>query len=233
MTDHKSAKGNSRKPARIIRSNDDVAVEVAKKVIYRFGNLFWAETIRRKDLVGKVAGSVNASDGYRYVKCGKSRRPVAVHRVVFLMHHGYLPEVIDHINRMRDDNRIENLRDALTEGNNQANQSHQSGRSSKYKGVCWDAARGKWSAYTKKDGKRFCLGRFASEDEAAMAYNAKAALIFGDFANLNVIKTPAQITAEEREAAIDELTAGFSNDTLRSWAIRAYDDLGYRKGDDK
>lgn len=51
-----------------------------------------------------------------------------------------------------------------------------------------------------------------------------------DLSCLRPAKTPAQIAADEREEAIDELTAGFSNDTLRLWAIRAYDDLGYRKG---
>lgn len=185
------------KDKNIVRSNDDLAVLVASKVFYRFGNLFWGESIRRKDLVGKLAGSVSSTDGYRYVKCGKARNRVAVHRVIFLMHHGYLPEVIDHINRIRDDNRIENLRDAVTEGNNQGNQSHQVGRGSKYKGVCWDEARGKWSAYAKKDGKRFNLGRFSSEQQAALAYNAKAAELFGEFANLNHVRTPEQIEAEE------------------------------------
>lgn len=171
----------------IHRANDKLAAEVAEKVVYRDGCLFWSDLIARKDLVGKLAGSVGLGDGYRYVKCGKSRRRVAAHRVIFLMHHGYLPAVIDHINRIRDDNRIENLRDAVTEGNNQGNQSHQVGRSSKYRGVCWDAARGKWAAAVKCGGKRFNLGRFSCEHQAAAAYNAKASESFGDFANLNVL----------------------------------------------
>lgn len=216
---------------KLIRSNDDLAVLVASKTFYRFGNLFWGEGIRRKDLAGKMAGSVSATDGYRYVKCGKSRNRVAVHRVIFLMHHGYLPEVIDHINRIRDDNRIENLRDALTEGNNQGNQSHQVGRSSQYKGVCWDQARGKWAAYAKQDGKRFNLGRFSSEDQAALAYNAKATELFGEFANLNKVRTPEQIAAQEKDEAIEEIakaTGLRARDGRMAVAIAIYT-AGYRK----
>lgn len=219
---------------KLIRSNDDLAVLVASKTFYRFGNLFWGEGIRRKDLVGKLAGSVSATDGYRYVKCGKARNRVAAHRVIFLMHHGYLPEVIDHINRIRDDNRIENLRDAGTEGNNQANQTHQTGRSSQYKGVCWDAARGKWSAYVKQAGQRWNLGRFSSEEQAASAYNAKAIELFGEFANLNEIRTPDQIAAEARSKACDAIYGVLTGPTVErkgntSDMAEALYDAGYRK----
>lgn len=216
---------------KLTRSNDDLAVLVASKTFYRFGNLFWGEGIRRKDLVGKLAGSVSSTDGYRYVKCGKARNRVAVHRVVFLMHHGYLPEVIDHINRIRDDNRIENLRDAVTEGNNQGNQSHQVGRSSKYKGVCWDQSRGKWASYVKHAGKRFNLGRFSSEEHAGLAYNEKATELFGEFANLNQIRTPEQIAAEERLKAIDEMAAVYKSNYeghVKDGCQALYD-AGYRK----
>lgn len=171
------------------RSNDNLAILVASKTFYRFGNLFWGGDISRKDLIGKMAGTLSSSDGYRYVKCGKSRNRVAVHRVVFLMHHGYIPDVIDHINGIRDDNRAENLRDALGQSNNCANQKKQHGRTSKYKGVCWDSSRGKWAAYAKKNGVSFYLGRFTSEDKAAMAYNKKAKELFGEFSNINIIQT--------------------------------------------
>lgn len=45
------------------------------------------------------------------------------------------------------------------------------------------------------------------------------------------LRTPEQIAAEEREKAINELTAGYAPHTeiLRKWAERAYDELGYRK----
>jgi len=43
------------------------------------------------------------------------------------------------------------------------------------------------------------------------------------------IRTPEQIEKEEREKAINELTYCHENETLRAWAVYAYDTLGYRK----
>lgn len=150
------------------------------------GRLIWSERVGKKDRAGLVVGSVNSSDGYRYAKCKGEK--VGVHRVVFFMHHGYCPPEIDHINRKRDDNRIENLRDPVSHTNNLGNQSHQIGRSSRFKGVCWDKNRGKWSAAIKDDGKAVFLGRFSDEASAAIAYNNAATLKFGKYAHLNEVQ---------------------------------------------
>jgi hypothetical protein len=61
------------------------------------------------------------------------------------------------------------------------------GKTSPHKGVSWCKQTKKWRA-TIGDGKRqFGLGRFASEDLAAEAYNAAAVVKFGEFAVLNKI----------------------------------------------
>ena len=59
---------------------------------------------------------------------------------------------------------------------------------SQYKGVAWDANRNKWLASICVNGKSKHIGRFNSEQEAALAYNLKASELFGDFATLNIIK---------------------------------------------
>jgi hypothetical protein len=56
---------------------------------------------------------------------------------------------------------------------------------SKYKGVCWDASRGKWSASLKCDGHYHFLGRFDSEENAAAAYDRAAKHYFGVLALTN------------------------------------------------
>lgn len=150
------------------------------------GCLVWNDRVGKKDRVGLVVGSVSPSDGYRYAKC-KGRR-IAVHRVIFFMHNGYCPPEVDHINRVRDDNRIENLRDPLSHTNNLGNQSHQEGTSSRFKGVCWDKGRGRWIAMIKMNRKTSFLGRFQSEEHAALAYNAAASSYFGEYANLNEVR---------------------------------------------
>jgi hypothetical protein len=59
-------------------------------------------------------------------------------------------------------------------------------KSSKYKGVHYDSERKQWIAsITGKTGKTVFVGRYKTEQEAALAYNAKAAELFGEYASLN------------------------------------------------
>ena len=107
-------------------------------------------------------------------------------------------EQCDHINHDRIDNTRENLRLVSNQQNcfntGKANRKC----SSKYKGVCLSIQRYKrkdgsiteyptWIAYIKKDKKRFHIGCFKTEKEAAEAYNAKAVILFGEYANLNKV----------------------------------------------
>lgn len=74
---------------------------------------------------GKEAGTPNA-EGYIVVSvvwAGRQRKRLAA-RVIWAMHNGAWPaQQIDHINRVRSDNRIENLRDVSLAAN-QANKAH-------------------------------------------------------------------------------------------------------------
>lgn len=154
------------------------------------GTLTWIGRRNRTDLNGKTAGTISPYDGYAYIKFRQKRIPA--HRVVYFLHNGFFPLEIDHINRVRHDNRIENLRDAITHKNNLGNQSLQKrGKTSKYKGVCFDKNRGKWMAAIKVNRKTVYLGRFTNEELAAEAYNFAADGIFGEFANKNIIPTPS------------------------------------------
>ena len=106
----------------------------------------------------KAAGWVKPDTGYHCVHLeGKQYK---THRLIFLLLKGYLPKLIDHINRDKLDNRIENLREA-SKSENMLNSDR-----SEYGGVCFDSSRGKWKAYTKKNGKQSFLGRFDTEEEA-------------------------------------------------------------------
>jgi hypothetical protein len=58
---------------------------------------------------------------------------------------------------------------------------------SKYTGVHYYKDRGKWQAYINKDKKRYSLGYFKDESEAAKAYNIKAIELFGFSAKLNFL----------------------------------------------
>ena len=109
---------------------------------------------------GKLCGFM---DNCGYLRVSIGRRKYLVHRLIYKLHN---PEfdlesdlVIDHINRVRDDNRIENLR-AVTKAENNRNRSL-------CKGVSYCKQTGKWKAGL--DG--VWLGRHATEQEAINAVN--------------------------------------------------------------
>ena len=90
----------------------------------------------------------------------------------------------DHISDDGLDNRRANLRLA-THTQNHHNQRKLAPGSSRFKGVTWHKQAGKWVAQIVHAGHRYHLGLFVSEVDAAEAYDAKAAELFGEFAVLN------------------------------------------------
>jgi hypothetical protein len=57
--------------------------------------------------------------------------------------------------------------------------------SSKYKGVIHRKDNNKWRARIRKNNRLIDLGSFETEEEAARVYDAKAKILFGEFACLN------------------------------------------------
>ena len=92
---------------------------------------------------------------------------------------------IDHINGNALDNRRCNLR-ICTISQNLCNQKKTRGKS-KYLGVDWHKIAKKWRAAIQINKKRYYLGCFISEIDAARAYNEAAKKLHGEFARLNVL----------------------------------------------
>lgn len=106
------------------------------------------------------------------------------HRLIFMMHHGFMPDYIDHINRIRNDNRIENLRSA-TLSNNCENSSLRCDNHLKTRGVSKTPA-GKYRAYISKNKKRIVLGTFDNLDDAKAARIKASIHYYGEFSNEQV-----------------------------------------------
>jgi hypothetical protein len=143
---------------------------------------------------GPSRGSrIGHMDREGYVRVSYQRRKYYAHRLIWTWHHGEPPRLIDHINRDKADNRIENLR-PCTETQNAANAKAPSHNTSGYKGVYFDTDRDKWVARIRFtiDGVRYRrrIGRFDSADEAAIAYNVQMLKYFKEFALLNRVDTP-------------------------------------------
>lgn len=131
--------------------------------------------------------------GQQYAYCRvkratKGTSKIYLHRLIL----GFPDGMTDHRNGLGLDCRRSNLRVA-TNAENQRNTGPQTGkRYSRYKGVTYSKAKGKWQAQIRIDGGRKFLGYFPSEEEAAKAYNRAAVRYHKEFACLNAVETNKQ-----------------------------------------
>ena len=104
------------------------------------------------------------------------------HRLAWLHYYGKWPQdEVDHINGVRDDNRIANLR-AANRSENACNGKKRSCNTSGFVGVSWSAYHKSWEARIRKDTRYVWRKRFATAQEAHEARRAKLSEIHGEFA---------------------------------------------------
>lgn len=153
--------------------------EVARLFTYdrETGVLYWRNknrnTIRRKYVAGSSKGT---KDGYSHVRFMGKVHPT--HRIIMMLCFGHIPEnaEIDHINHVRNDNRLVNLR-FVTRSENSKNQSVSSKSTTGVTGVYFSKARKKYIAQIKINQEVIYLGIFETLEEAASA-RAEANLKF-------------------------------------------------------
>jgi hypothetical protein len=132
-----------------------------------------------KDLFGNVIevaldiwASINAGSksAHGYWEIRLDNKLYKAHRLVWLYHYGKFPEKhLDHINRIKTDNRIENLRECNDAENGQ-NQNKFSNNKSGLTGVSWHAASNKWISKICLNRKQIYLGTYEDKNEAYQAY---------------------------------------------------------------
>ena len=152
---------------------------VAELFLYENGCLFWKNRKSPSVKMYGQAGSYSTQD--RYLRVMVNNQSYKVHRLVFLLHHGYMPNYVDHINGDTFDNRIENLRDATYAQNNQ-NAKIRKDSTSGVKGVFLHKATGKWAASCQVNKKRQHLGLFLTIEEAEKAVKSYREQFHGEFA---------------------------------------------------
>lgn len=149
---------------------------------------------------GKKTGGKRGSAQYVFIEI-KAPNPIndgsvflyttTAHRIGWYLFHGqWAADMIDHIDGNPANNRLDNLRLATPAQNahNSRKRTSKRASSSPFKGVFLASKTfpGRpWRAVITQDGESIFLGFFATEVEAAQAYDAKAKELRGEFARLN------------------------------------------------
>ena len=164
--------------------------EVARIFTYdrEAGVLYWrirnSNNTRRNYVAGSIKGNNN---GYRRVRI--KGKIYMEHRIIMMLCFGHIPEnaEIDHINHVRDDNRLCNLR-FVTGSENSRNKSVSSKNTTGVTGVHFSKTRKKYVAQIRVNRKTIHLGCFYTLEEAAAA-RREAELKYGFHSNHGLNKS--------------------------------------------
>jgi len=109
-----------------------------------------------------------------------------LHRLIYEVHNGVIPDKIqvDHINRIRTDNRIENLR-LVTHSQNRMNSKYKSNNKLGYKNITYREKRKDYYVEIKKNNKRVYCKAFKTFEEAIINRDIQLKLIHREYANFD------------------------------------------------
>lgn len=141
------------------------------------GLIYWKAN--GKGRVKKRPAGTLLKSGYIGICVGKKR--FQAHRIAWIVFYGKEPvDQIDHINGIKTDNRIINLREA-TNSQNGKNLSLSKRNKSGTKGVCFEKFTKSWRSYIKVNGKYINLGRFKTINDAIIARQNAEKKYFGEW----------------------------------------------------
>ena len=130
---------------------------------YKDGNLYWKEKVSDKVVIGSKVGSLK--HGRPSTKINK--KDYYLHRLIFCMHYGYFPEMVDHIDGNILNNKIENLR-GCNKFENARNSKRPITNTTGVKGVQWKKDKNKFKVEIWVDKKPRFFGYYDSLDEAKL-----------------------------------------------------------------
>jgi hypothetical protein len=141
------------------------------------GHLHWVATGKGR-IKKKPAGTI-VKAGYIGVMIDGKRH--YVHRIAWALHHGKHPDdQLDHINGIKTDNRICNLREA-TNAQNGKNLPLMRNNTSGYSGVSFDKKNNKWRASIRVNGKIMHFGRYELKEQAIQVRKQAEDKFFGEW----------------------------------------------------
>ena len=129
---------------------------------------------------GTIAGS--AVKGYLQIQVPKPHNYYA-HHIAWCHYYGYWPpDQVDHKDRQRANNRIDNLRMA-SHSDNGCNKGRQKNNISGAVGVSFNRLNGNWRVRINRNGRQVFDESFPTRSEAMAARAAAIAKFHGEFAN--------------------------------------------------
>jgi len=143
---------------------------------YRDGKLLWKINPRNQKKIGSEAGTPHN----QYMRVQINGKGHLLHRLIFLMHHGYLPTIVDHIDGNPSNNKIENLRDA-TYQQNCLNVKPRKDSKTGVQNVSYHKRWKKWTVHLTIYGKRKCLGYFKDLELAELVAKEARSKFYGDY----------------------------------------------------
>ena len=145
--------------------------QINELFFYKEGKLFWKKSGTGRNLL-QDAGYTN-QQGYKCIFINK--KLLKTHRLIYILHYGNIPNglQIDHIDRDKNNNKIENLRLATQQENN---------RNRSCLGIIWSERHKKWRAKIYVDRKYICLKYHLTIIDARAAYLKARKNLFKEFA---------------------------------------------------
>lgn len=186
--------------------------------MYKEGNLYWKIQTSNRIKIGDKAGMLGKT-GYYYSSFNGKRE--YIHRLVYMYHNNSIPKgyIVDHINRNKLDNRIENLR-LVTAQENTFNASNTKG---------YVYSRGRYTARLRVDNKTYYIGNYSTAELAEQAYLAVKAVAHTYGNEITVKEIKAAILKIKNRLPLNN-TSGIKNVHKRpngTWQARARKDGKY------
>ena len=143
------------------------------------GEFFWKPSKRGFREGFEKAGTVTRK-GYARIRIDGNKH--YAHRLAWLLHYGEWPSAhVDHINTVKTDNRIANLRLADPSQSN-FNVGLTSKNTSGVKGVRYSKSQNCWISFVTARGKNVLFGRHQTKDDAIRAVEKTRLQFHGEFA---------------------------------------------------
>jgi|TARA_R110002074_G_scaffold385163_1_gene566161 hypothetical protein len=129
---------------------------------------------------GEIIKGEITTAGYRRIAFGKYK--MREHRLIYLMCHGFLPAMLDHVDGDKLNNKIENLR-ACSNSQNQFNSKVPRNNTTGFKGILFNKKENRYFGRVRVSGKQYNTKRTKSLTEAVLLLRNLRENLHGEYFN--------------------------------------------------